>query len=263
MKNTKAILLVSFGTSYLDSKRKTIDQIAAQTAASFPDYKLYQAWTSKIIIRILREREHLIIPTIEEAMESIAADGIKILIVQPTHLINGWENDVMVDTVKKCAPQSLELHFCAPLLTSTKDLQSVLQTVIQEFSFLSSKEALVLMGHGTTHNANSVYTALDRMLKDMGRSNFFVGTVEAGPDLHVLIRQVSQTKARKVHLAPFLLVAGDHANNDMAGEQKHSWKSLFEAAGFEVACHLKGLGEYEGIREIYLEHLRDTAGFLA
>lgn len=258
MKTTKAILLVSFGCSYLDSKEKTIDRIAAKAKAHFPDHKIYQAWTSKVIIKILKKRERLVIPTIEEAMAAIAADGIESLVVQPTHLINGLENDVMTETVRNHAPENLKLRFGAPLLTSTKDQKAALSAVIQEFSSLSSKEALVLMGHGTAHEANSVYASLDNMLKDMGYPNFFMGTVEACPDLEDLIRQISLTDIKKVHLAPFMLVAGEHANKDMAGEQENSWKSLFTSAGYEVVCHLKGLGEYESIQEIYMEHLRQV-----
>ena len=108
------------------------------------------------------------------------------------------------------------------------------------------------MGHGTSHHANAVYAALDYMLKEMGYPNIFMGTVEAYPDLQTLIAQVKKTPAKRVHLCPFMLVAGDHANNDMAGDQKSSWKSLFEASGYEVICHLKGLGEYAGIRNINL-----------
>lgn len=259
MTQKKAILLVSFGTSYLDSKSKTIDKILTKTVEAFPDHAVYQAWSSKMIIRILKERDKLFIPTIEEAMEQITADGIENLTVQPTHLINGLENDVMIQTVLEHAPDTLTVHFGSPLLSTTEDHKAALQAVIAEFSHIPAKDALVFMGHGTTHYANSVYAALDYMLKDMGYSNIFMGTVEAYPDLSTLIRQVAKTNAKRVHLAPFMLVAGDHANNDMAGEDRDSWKSLFEAAGYEVVCHLKGLGEYEGIQEIYLEHLREAA----
>lgn len=256
MNKTQAILLVSFGTSYLDSKQKTIDKILTKTAAAFPDYAVYQAWTSKMIVNILKNRDNLIIPTIEEAMEQITADGIETLIVQPTHLINGLENDVMIQTVLDHAPDTLKVCFGTPLLSTTEDNKAALQAVMEEFSDIPGEDALVFMGHGTTHYVNSVYAALDYMLKDMGYSNIFMGTVEAYPDLNTLIRQVAKTNAKRVHLAPFMLVAGDHANNDMAGNKKDSWKSLFEAAGYAVICHLKGLGEYEGIQNIYLDHLR-------
>lgn len=258
MNEQKAILLVSFGTSYEYSRRKTIDQIVTDVTEAFFGYRIYQAWTSKMILHIIRERDNIYISTIEEAMSQILKDNITDLIVQPTHLINGLENDIMKETVLSLAPANLKVHFGTPLLTTTEDHHKVLDAVMKEFSHIPSDEALVFMGHGTTHYVNSVYAALDYILKDMGHSHAFMGTVEAYPDLEVLIRQVSRIQPRRIHLAPFMLVAGDHANHDMAGEDSDSWKSRFEAAGYEVICHLKGLGEYKSIRNIYLEHLKDA-----
>ena len=254
----KAILLISFGTSYAESRKRTIDRIRKDVGETFPDCEIYHAWTSKMIIHILRERDNIHIPTIEEALTQIIEDGVTDLTVQPTHLINGLENDIMKETILSMAPSDMNIRFGNPLLTTTEDHHQVLEAVMKEFSGIPSEDALVFMGHGTTHYVNSVYAALDYTLKDMGYGNTFMGTVEAYPDLDVLIRQVNSTAARRVHLAPFMLVAGDHANNDMAGEEEDSWKSRFEKAGYEVVCHLKGLGEYESIREIYLNHLRDA-----
>ncbi len=165
----------------------------------------------------------------------------------------------MKHTVSEHAPHHLPVVFGTPLLTTTEDQRNVLNCLLSEYSTLSSDEALVLMGHGTTHYANAVYAALDYMLKEMGHPNIFMGTVEAYPDLNTLISQIKKTSAKRVHLCPFMFVAGDHANHDMAGKQKDSWKSLFESAGYEVICHIKGLGEYKEIRKIYLEHLKKAA----
>lgn len=258
MNKQKAILLISFGTSYAESREKTIDRIRKDITEAFPDCQIYHAWTSKMIIHILRERDNIHVPTIEEALTQIMKDGITDLTVQPTHLINGIENDIMKETILSMASSDMKIHFGTPLLTTTKDHHLVLEAVMKEFSDISPEDALVFMGHGTTHYVNSVYAALDYTLKDMGYTNAFIGTVEAYPDLDVIIRQVNKTDAHRVHLAPFMLVAGDHANNDMAGEDEDSWKSRFEAAGYEVVCHLKGLGEYQSIRDIYLNHLRDA-----
>lgn len=254
----KAILLVSFGTSYEESRRKTIDKILEEVTEAFPDYRIYQAWTSKMILRSIKKRDNIYIPTVEEAMTRIVADQIADLTVQPTHLINGIENDIMQKTILAMAPANMTLHFGNPLLTTTEDNHQVLEAAMEAFSDISSEDALVFMGHGTEHYVNSVYAALDYTLKDMGYDHAFMGTVEAYPDLDVLIRQVGKVNPRRIHLAPFMLVAGDHANNDMAGDEEDSWKSRFESAGYEVVCHIRGLGEYESIREIYLEHLRDA-----
>ncbi len=256
MTRKKAILLVSFGTSYLESKKKTIDRLLADVAEAFPCIPLYQAWTSNIIIKILRTRNNLCIPSLAEAMETITADGVEHLIVQPTHFLNGLENDNMIRAIRAHAPHHLELTFCDPLLTTTKDHREVLDCLLSAYLPLSSEEAMVFIGHGTTHYSNSVYAALDYMLKETAHPNIFMGTVEAYPGLDTLIGQVKKTSAAHVHLVPFMLVAGDHANNDMAGNHKNSWKSRFEASGYEVTCHLKGLGELQGIRNIYLKHLK-------
>lgn len=255
MNEQEGILLVSFGTTYADSRQKTIDKMLEDVIDAFPNHRIYQAWSSKMILNVLRERDNLHIPSIEEAMIQICQDSITTLTVQPTHLINGLENDLMKDTITSMAPADLAVHFGAPLLTTTKDHRQVLATVMEMFSDIPKEDALVFMGHGTNHYVNSVYAALDYTLKDMGYSHVFMGTVEAYPDLDTLIRQMGIVQPKRVHLAPFMLVAGDHANNDMAGCEENSWKSRFEEAGYEVICHLKGLGEYPEIRRIYLEHL--------
>ncbi|MCI8484240.1 MAG: sirohydrochlorin cobaltochelatase [Lachnospiraceae bacterium] len=254
--HTTAILLVSFGTSYLDSKEKTIDKIMGKISEAFPNCRLYQAWTSKMLLKILKERYHLAIPSVEEAMAEIISDGIKTLIVQPTHFIHGVENDTMINTIQKHVPDTMNVFFGSPLLCSPRDQKKALQTILSDFSHLSQKEALVLMGHGTTHYDNFIYAALNDMLKEMGYANFFLGTMEAYPDLSVLLQKMQNKGIQKVHLAPFMLVAGKHAHQDMAGTSQRSWKSLFEKAGYEVICHFKGLGEYDSIQELYLEHLR-------
>lgn len=256
MKTTKAILLVSFGTSYLESKEKAIDKLLAKIEGQFPGCPTYQAWTSRTILSILKKQSGLAIPTIEEAMASIQTDGMETLIVQPTYFINGLENRKMQQLVRLNASPSLSLCFGAPLLAATEDLNAVLKAVVREFAWLPRDEALVLMGHGSPDCANSAYAALDGMLKRMGYGNFFVGSIEGSPSLGHTMQQIAPLNPKKIHLTPFMLVAGGHAHKDMAGNQRDSWKSLLEAAGYEVECHLKGLGEYDEIQNIYLRHLK-------
>ena len=146
----------------------------------------------------------------------------------------------------------------APLLTTEQDSREAIAALGQEWNALPENEALVLMGHGTEHYANTVYAALDYMMKDMGYANMFLGTVEAYPTLEALIRQLKKAALKKVHLAPFMIVAGDHAKNDMAGGEEDSWASRFMQEGFVVECHLKGLGEYPHIREMFARHVREA-----
>lgn len=253
----KAILAVSFGTSFPETRAKTIDCIEADLAAAFPDRKVYRAWTSGMIIRKLARRDGIHIDTISQAMETMLADGITDVLVQPSHILNGIENDKMVAEVLAFQADYERICFGSPLLSSTEDNKAVLEAILSDWE-LAAGEVLVFMGHGTEHDVNPIYAVLDRTLKEIGYPNAFMGTVEAFPSLDDVMKQVQEYKPKKVHLTPFMIVAGDHANNDMAGDDEDSWKSRFEAAGFAVECHLKGLGEYPGIRRIIAEHAKNS-----
>lgn len=255
----KALLVVSFGTSFGRTREKTIDRIEKDLAEAFPDYRTYRAWTSKMIITKILRRDGIKIPTVKEAMEQILADGISEILVQPTHLVNGIENDQMKEDVRSLESAFTSISFGEPLLSGTEDQEKAIQAVMAEFTELTEKQALVFMGHGTTHYANSVYAALDYMMKDLGYSNAFLGTVEAYPSFDTLMKKVGELRPEKVLLAPFMVVAGDHAIHDMSGEDEDSWRSRFEAAGFNVECIMKGLGEYPGIRKLYIEHAKTAA----
>lgn len=262
MKGTgkKGILAVSFGTSVNETREKTIDAIEKNFRETFPDHSLYRAWTSNIIIRKLKKRDGVQIDTVAEAMERMLADEVTDVVVQPTHVINGVENDRMIADAMAFQDRFQTIAFGSPLLTSDEDSTEVIKAVMAEFEGFPENEALVFMGHGTTHYANSIYAALDYKFKDMGYKNVFLGTVEAYPSLETLMKLVRAHGAKRVTLAPFMVVAGDHAMNDMSSEDEGSWRSQFEAAGFEVDCVLKGLGEYEGIRRLYAKHIEDAMG---
>ena len=257
-RKTKAILVVSFGTSFHRTREKTIDRIEADIEAAYPDYQIYRAWTSKMIIAKLLRRDGVKVPTVAEAVEQMIADGITELIVQPTHVINGVENDLMKEDVLKRRDAFERVAFGDPLLTSQEDNVAVIRAVMEEFPDLKEDEALVLMGHGTTHYANAIYAALDYTFKDMGYSRVFLGTVEAYPSMESLKKQIRALGPKRLILAPFMVVAGDHAIHDMSGQDEDSWRSQFEREGYEVVCQMKGLGEYPGVRQIYLEHVREA-----
>ncbi|MGI6031013.1 MAG: sirohydrochlorin cobaltochelatase [Eubacteriales bacterium] len=254
----KAILAVSFGTSFAHTREKTIDAIERDLAEAFPEYQLYRAWTSKMIIRRLKERDGIHIPTVSEAVEQMIADGVTHLIVQPTHVINGIENDLMRQDVLAHAKAFQSVRFGDPLLTTMQDNMEVIEAVLEELGPVPQEEALVFMGHGTTHYANAVYAALDYTCKEMGHPNVFIGTVEAYPSMEVLLRLVEELGPQKVRLAPFMIVAGDHATHDMAGDDPESWRCQFEKAGYQVECIMKGLGEYPRIRELLVRHARES-----
>lgn len=252
----KAILAVSFGTSHNDTRKITIDAIEQDMQEAFPSYALYRAWTSKMIIKKVNARDGVHICNVKEAMEKMLQDGITDVLVQPTHVINGIENDLMKEDALAFQEQFHSISFGDPLLTSEQDNLAVIDAITSEFKTLTKDEVLVLMGHGTTHYANAIYAALDYTFKDKGYSNIFLGTVEAYPTMESLLKMVHAYQPKKVVLAPFMIVAGDHAKNDMASDEPDSWYSQFKAAGYDVEPVLKGLGEYTGIRKLFIEHLK-------
>ncbi len=252
----QAILVVSFGTTFAETRRVTIDRIEQYLADAFPECVIYRAWTSRMIIRKLKERDGIVIDTVPEALKRMAGDGITSVKIQPTHILNGLENDRMKADAMTCVDLFKEMTFADPLLTSQEDIFRAAQIVADKFPQVSDDTALVLMGHGTDHYVNTIYAALDYALKDKGYSHIYVGTVEAYPSLETVMTRLKEGDYKKVILTPFMIVAGDHARNDMAGEDDASWKSQLEKGGYEVECVVKGLGEYEEISEMLSEHCR-------
>ena len=254
----KGILVVSFGTSHLDTMEKTIQAMEEDIAETFPEYKIYRAFTSRMILRKLKREEGIAIDTVEEALERMASDGIRCVAVQPTHIINGIENDRMLDEIRKKEGCLEWIRVGKPLLSSADDYKKAAHAVMSETE-TEPDEVLALMGHGTDHHANAAYPMLEYTFHALGYGKVLVGTAENFPDLNTVMTKLRICGARKVALMPFMMVAGDHAKNDMAGE-KDSWKSEMESAGYEVRVILKGLGELKGIRRVFEEHIREALG---
>lgn len=257
----EAILVVSFGTSYEETRKLTIDAIEKDIAEAFKRKALYSAWTSKMIRNKIKAQKGIDIPGVTEALQQMKKEGITDVIIQPTHVINGVENEQMLIDAKEFIGQFQSLKIGDPLLTTKGDNQKVIEAVAEEFLYLDSEEALVLMGHGTTHYSNAIYAALDYEFKDRGYKNIYLGTVEAYPGLPSIFRMLKESGTKKVCLAPFMIVAGDHAQNDLSGGEEDSWYSLLSRNGYEVRCVLKGLGEYKKIRELFIEHILRAAEF--
>lgn len=253
----KAILVVSFGTSHEDSRKKTIEAIEQKIAEEFTEYKIYRAFTSRMIIAKL-EKSGIHIMTVEEALEQMKAEGVKELIVQPTHVINGIENDDMLEKIKAVSKYFDSIVIGRPLLSDTEDYKRLAEAVVED-NPVAEDEVLMLMGHGTSHYSNSAYPALEYVFKEMGYTNILVGTVEGYPTFKEAKKQLERTNKKKVTLLPLMIVAGDHANNDMAGEE-NSWKSRLEQEGYQVVCRIKGLGELDKVQKQFIEHIRAAKG---
>lgn len=243
----KAILVVSFGTSHNDAREKTIDKIVSDIKAEYTEYRVYSAFTSNIIVKKLRE-EGIHIDTVEEAFERLMADGIKRVTVQPTHIIKGIEYEKLFTTAEKYREYFSKIIIGEPLLSENEDFIKTAEFIE---SIAPKEYAIVLMGHGTEHSANSAYAKLQKCIK---ADNIFIGTVEAEPTVYDIAEKLKDYKT--VLLMPFMIVAGDHAVNDMSGEEPDSWKNIFTSRGYDVKILLKGLGEYEFIRNMFIEHIR-------
>ena len=250
----KAILVVSFGTTFPETRDKNIAAVARRVAAQWPECPVYEAWTSSMIMRALEKRgEH--VDNVPEALARMAADGITDIKVLPTHLLYGDEYDKMCAFLDEGRGNFASITVAAPLLASDDDLRAVLSAVAEGVE-TADDEALVLMGHGTPHFCNTVYAAMDYHAKATGLHHVFVGTVEAFPDLDTLIEAVRRSGCTRAVLTPLMLVAGDHANNDMASDEEDSWKTRFTQAGIPARAVIRGLGEYEKILDLYEAHLR-------
>lgn len=261
----QVILVVSFGTSYNDSREVTIGAIEKAIEEANPDYEVRRAFTSQIIIDKLKERDGLEIDNVEEALDRAVADGIKTLVVQPTHLMNGFEYTDLETALKDYEGKFDKVVLAQPLLTSDADFDAVINAITEHTeSYDDGETAICFMGHGTEADSNAVYEKLQEKITAAGFENYFVGTVEAEPSLEDVIAAVKEKGSyKKVVLEPLMVVAGDHANNDMAGDEEDSWKSTFEAEGFEVECLLEGLGQNEAIQKIYVEHTKEAIDSLA
>jgi sirohydrochlorin cobaltochelatase len=261
--NKPVVLVVSFGTSYNDSRTNTIGAIEKAIAAAYPNYEQRRAFTSQIIIDKLRKRDGTGIDTITDALNRLKADGVQELVVQPTHIMNGREYDEMREAIKPFEHHFTHISYGLPLLITDADYAEVVTIITDDTKQYAAEDtAVVFMGHGTEHESNAAYSKLDALLKARGFSRYVIGTVEAAPSLDDVIAQLDTLGVKNVVLLPFMIVAGDHANNDMAGEEEDSWKSILESKGYTVQALLRGLGEYPGIQAMFVRHAGEAIGNL-
>ena len=252
-----AILAVSFGTIYAETREKTIGAIEQTMRETFPGWDVKRALTSPTILRKLAAAGEPM-QNVWQALGQLREEGVSRVVCQSTYVVNGEEQEAMVRETEKYAHWFVQIVCGAPLLTAQEDFEAVADAIETEFTTLSPEEVLVLMGHGTKHSANTAYAALDYVFKDHGAHNIFVGTVDTYPSILSVLRRVESIQPKKIILAPLMVVAGDHARNDMAGD-KNSWKAAFEERGYPVQTVLKGLGEYPGIRAVYAAHAQRAA----
>ena len=263
MASKKAILAVSFGTSYNDSCEKTIGATEKLIAEKFPDWEVRRAFTSRMIIKKLKERDGKKIDYIDEALQRLADEGFDAVIVQPTHIMNGTEYDFVADFACGFKDKFRCLRVGKPLLTSSEDYDKAVDAIASGIA-APAKEmagpdaAVVLMGHGSEHFANATYSQLQLALWLSGMEDVYVTTVEGFPGFGDTMSMMKGMGIRNVVIQPFMLVAGDHANNDMAGDEPGSLKCVLEHNGYRVFPVIKGLGEIPEFRGMFVDHICDA-----
>ena len=275
------LLVVSFGTSFNDSRAEDIGGIEKALEAAYPDWSVRRAFTAQIIINHVQARDDEKIDNVDQALERAVDNGVKNLVVQPTHLMHGAEYDELVETIDNYKDKFETVTVAEPMLGEVgsdatvvnEDKAKVAEAITAEAvktagydSLDAAKEdgtAFVFMGHGTSHSAKVSYSQMAAQMKDLSYDNVFIGTVEGEPEetaCEEVIKAVSAAGYKKVILRPLMVVAGDHANNDMAGDDDDSWKSQFEASGkFDsIDTQIAGLGEIKAIQDLYVAHTADA-----
>lgn len=254
----KAILLVSFGTSYTDAARQSLDCICQDLREAGGNIPVYQAYTSGMIIEKL-SGQGIKVNTVDEAIRAILGRHITDLYVIPSHMIPGMEYQKMVRAVEKYRPAFHELRIASTVLHEKKDCAEMVSLLCEMLQFQHGY-TYILMGHGTEDEANIRYHQMNEALVESGIANVHIASVEARPDLEDAIQVMAgQNFAKKIILHPFMVVAGDHARNDMAGE-KDSYVSKLKQEGYQVETIVRGLGEYASFRKIYVNKLRSLLG---
>ena len=273
------LLVVSFGTSFNDSRAEDVKGIEDALAAAYPDWSVRRAFTAQIIINHVEARDNEVIDNMQQALDRAVANGVKNLVVQPTHLMHGAEYDEMTEAIDGYKDKFESVAIAEPMLGEVgddatvinDDKKAVAQAITDEACKVAGFDdmkaaadagtAFVFMGHGTSHTANVTYDQMQTQMDDLGFTNAFIGTVEGEPEdtaCDKVIEKVKEAGFKNVILRPLMVVAGDHANNDMAGDDKDSWKSQFVASGdFDnVDCQIEGLGRIAAVEDLYVAHTK-------
>ena len=242
--------MVHFGTTFDDTRKNTIDAVNSEAEKEFPKMEVREAYTSRIIMRRLKDRG-IVKDNPAEALDRLAAEGYTHIIVQPTNIINGVEAKTLEQQLDMYKDKFKEVRIGSALLTTPEDYKSVAEIINKETGKLADDEAVVLVGHGTHDSGNAAYPAMDYTAKSMGYK-FYVGTVEGFPEFDDVVKGLKKDGIKKVVLMPFMFVAGDHANNDIAVD----WKEALEKEGFTVKVKLTSLGMMEDIRKMFIDHAK-------
>lgn len=256
--NKKAILVVSFGTSIKTAFESCIESTENAIRESFKDYEVRRAFTSYIIIKKLKAEKNIVIDTPQEALKKLKDDGFDEVYIQPLHIMPGDEYNKIVDKVRIYKDDFEKFVLGRPMLYRTEDYFKTVDALKKQIPKLEKNNCVILMGHGSEHPINAAYALLQYILDEAKPGNVYVATVEGYPMLKQVISKLEERNIKEVMLMPFMLVAGDHAINDMAGNRDDSWKNILEKHGFKVSVYMHGLGENKAFQQIYIHHILDS-----
>ena len=243
----RGILVTSFGTSHIDTRKKTIEAIENMVKEKYGAENVERAFTSGIIRKIIKKKEGVHVYDQEAGLEAMKRKGYDEIITMSTHILDGIEYSKLSDRYGKITK---------PLLYRQKDYDRIVEN--KEFNDLSGNDALIFMGHGSESNADRSYDILQEKYKNSGKDNILIATVEGKVTIEDIIEKLKERRYRKILLKPFMIVAGDHAKNDMASNEDGSWKSLLERSGYEVQVQMTGMGEYRFIQDMFMEKLEEV-----
>lgn len=250
----KAILAVSFGTTFPETREKTIGATEEALKKAFPGYDLFRAFTSRIVRHRIQKNEGITIDDPVVALDKLADQGYEEVYVQSLHIIPGIEYNLLKNSVMAFQDRFAVLKLTKPLLVSFADFQALTSWMEEEGRDLPAGEGILWMGHGTAHRAFTTYACLDHMLSG---TNSYVGAVESYPDVQDEIKRLCHANIKKVYLRPLMMVAGNHAHNDMAADTPHSWKTQLENNGIAVTPVLAGLGESPAIQRLFIDRMKE------
>lgn len=259
-KNDKAVVVVSFGTTFDEAREKDIGGIENAVTKAFPNRDFYRAFTSYIVMERLEKNKGIKVNDLQTVLAQLKKDGYKDILIQPAHLLHGEEFEVKVmPTVKKFQKQFDRVVVGNPFMTNDEDFAIAAAAVATQFPVLEKGEGIVLMGHGSPRDNNKsfgrTYNILQKCFDDMGLP-VVVGVVEEvdSPNVEAVLELVKERGYKTVHMFPLMIVAGDHAHNDMYGDEADSWKTLIEAMGVKTVGHLGGIGRNVAVQNIYVQH---------
>lgn len=262
--NKDAILVMSFGTTYTETRVATIDATVKEIAAQHPGVKVVTAFTSHIIIDRIKKNEGITYPTPEEALAQLKAEGYTRVAMTSLNIIPGMEYDYNRAVFHAYKDDFKKLTLGTPLMYwqgqegQADDITETLKAISTQFPKTGKSDAILLMYHGTPHPANAYYSVMQARLAEMGFNNVYIYTVEGWPSLESIVPKLKEKGIKNVTLMPMMMVAGDHANNDMAGDEDDSQKSILEKEGFKVSTYLHGLGENQAVRDIFAARAEES-----